>query len=274
MEQTEILKALAEGTAKGVSDSALKDFHALTGKFCSEVGEALGYYGALVRLWASLKVMRRAEEMLRKANIEPSPVCRKLFLPIMESASLEDDEELQERWAALLANAADPNVESVPPCFIDILRQLSVYDARFISAICRHPLTWATPIERAHTERRDIIQHYCFEDYLLFSTWCGLGFSESGNRSLAIAEQKTELGAQRRKDELKYGVSLDNLIRLGLLHTQDKIRIPAPTAAEIERGHDYAGQVVNHETTCTFSVTTLGYHFVELCTKSEPRKSD
>jgi hypothetical protein len=46
-------------------------------------------------------------------------------VPLLELGSLEaeDDEEMHERWAALLANAAiaDEGVEQVPPSFPEIL---------------------------------------------------------------------------------------------------------------------------------------------------------
>jgi hypothetical protein len=50
----------------------------------------------------------------------------KVLLPLLEAASLENDEDMAERWASLLASAADPSNEvSQEAAYIEILRQLS-----------------------------------------------------------------------------------------------------------------------------------------------------
>jgi hypothetical protein len=56
--------------------------------------------------------------------------------PLLESASLQEDDELQERWANLLANAADPRKGSpVTPAFIAILKDLSPREVKFLDAL-------------------------------------------------------------------------------------------------------------------------------------------
>ncbi len=42
---------------------------------------------------------------------------------------------MAERWAALLANAADPEATEVPPSFPDILKQLSPTEERILEAV-------------------------------------------------------------------------------------------------------------------------------------------
>jgi hypothetical protein len=59
-------------------------------------------------------------------------------LPILEYASLEDDDELQDLWASLLASAADPNFDgTLRSAFIDILKQLEVIDVHILQTIYR-----------------------------------------------------------------------------------------------------------------------------------------
>lgn len=51
----------------------------------------------------------------------------------VQSATLEDEPELQTRWAALLANAADPTTQGrLDIAFVEILRQLSADEARLL----------------------------------------------------------------------------------------------------------------------------------------------
>ena len=55
------------------------------------------------------------------------------MLPILELGSLEEDESMQSRWAALLANAADASYKtSIPPSFPEILKQLSPEEAKVL----------------------------------------------------------------------------------------------------------------------------------------------
>ena len=63
-------------------------------------------------------------------------------MPLLEKASLEEDQELRRRWVALLANAAmEP--AAVLPAFVAILGELSPKEARLLEHIYRHSLEWA-----------------------------------------------------------------------------------------------------------------------------------
>ena len=97
-----------------------------------------------VRLWRfkqSFRIVGKAQALLSQRGIEPAKVSLKTLVPILEFGSLEEDESMQDRWAALLANAADPTPEtSVPPAFPDILRQLSPEDAMVLDRIYVGPL--------------------------------------------------------------------------------------------------------------------------------------
>lgn len=53
-----------------------------------------------------------------------------MLLPLVQAAALESDVSLVEKWAALLANAADPTQRvQVQPAFAEVLRQLTPTDA-------------------------------------------------------------------------------------------------------------------------------------------------
>jgi len=77
-----------------------------------------------------VKVYGRATEMLNKAGIPLGPVPLKLLKPILDGAAVEEDEKMQDLWAALLANAsAQTDEREVSPAFISVLGQLSPLDA-------------------------------------------------------------------------------------------------------------------------------------------------
>ncbi|TDR70645.1 Abi-alpha family protein [Paludibacterium purpuratum] len=55
-----------------------------------------------------------------------------LAIPLLEEASLADSEYLQDRWAALLANAADVTKPEVRRAYVTILAELTSFDASIL----------------------------------------------------------------------------------------------------------------------------------------------
>lgn len=58
-----------------------------------------------------------------------------LALPLLEEASLADLEDLQNRWATLLANAADAAKPEVRRAYVTILAELTSFDASILEKI-------------------------------------------------------------------------------------------------------------------------------------------
>jgi hypothetical protein len=78
----------------------------------------------------------KAVAYLTAVGREPQPVEPKVLLPLVQAASLETDETLTEKWAALLANAADPLSErNVTPVYGDILRQLTSQEVKVLNML-------------------------------------------------------------------------------------------------------------------------------------------
>lgn len=67
-------------------------------------------------------------------------------MPLVEAASLEEDDDLQDRWAALLANAA-AGVLDVPPSFTNVLRDLDPAAARVLDFVYRSTMGVALDIQ-------------------------------------------------------------------------------------------------------------------------------
>lgn len=83
-----------------------------------------------------LRMVDRCEEIIRKRKIEGKtrPVPPKLALPILENASLEENDQLQDLWANLLSSALDPNFKgTLRNAYIDIIKQLEIIDAHLLS---------------------------------------------------------------------------------------------------------------------------------------------
>ena len=78
-----------------------------------------------------MNLVLKAKAFLESKGIEPKRVLPKVVAPLLEAGSLEGDEEMKARWAALLASAAaDPG--KVPPAFPRILSELSSTESRIL----------------------------------------------------------------------------------------------------------------------------------------------
>lgn len=99
-----------------------------------------------VRWKRQVRLMERADEFLRRRGLSnPSrPVPLKLAIPLLQEGALEDDDELQDQWARLLANAADAEsgVE-VHRSYIEILSQITPLEARILATIYDIPFNEA-----------------------------------------------------------------------------------------------------------------------------------
>jgi hypothetical protein len=137
-EPTEIIKAVAEGSAKGTIDALLRPFTAFLGRLLGPATEELGgWAGEAVAVrrerWRA-RVLGRAEGYLLESGQDVHPVPRPVLWPILEAAADEEDEAMSDRWAALLANAAAWPAR-VPPSFPWTLSQLSPQEAGLLDAI-------------------------------------------------------------------------------------------------------------------------------------------
>ena len=65
-------------------------------------------------------------------------VAPKLGVPLLQHASLEEDDDLMEMWANLLVNTMDPGSEEKPRrVFVDILANLEPIDAKILDFLSR-----------------------------------------------------------------------------------------------------------------------------------------
>jgi hypothetical protein len=199
------------------------------------------------------QVWARAQEMLRQAGVQPGPVPLKIIVPLLQYASLEQDADLQERWAALLANSSHPSY-SVQPSFPDILRQLAPADARFLDAI------FALLCERIGTTLptaswAGAIDFGTYKD--LEAIWDTLGFTYQARvlRDGGLAVIDT-VGPGAR-------LALDNLCRLNLFMgrpVQRKQAVAVPTSS-----NDFEFSAADH-----YWLTPFGLEFILACHK--PRR--
>jgi hypothetical protein len=140
MDPNELLKHAPELVKGGAAVAGALKFtdviKAMLGPATAEIGERFRDDIRLYRYVRQLQCLKKAEKMAKDAGFTPKAVPIKLLFPLLEGASLEENEDLHTMWAALLANAASPEkVEKVRPGFIAILKQMAPDEASLLKLI-------------------------------------------------------------------------------------------------------------------------------------------
>lgn len=128
----------------------------LLGPAATEVGLSLGDSVKVWRLKRQIRLLQEVKRIIDQSGKDIKPIATRLFFPVLDAASIEDDDEMQTRWASLLANEAT-DVGSVHPSFIDVLRQLAPDDAQLLDKLCdwcdRHKTRKLIPGEIRDSDR-------------------------------------------------------------------------------------------------------------------------
>ena len=200
----ELVKAGIDAALAPVKDFANRLF----GPALDELGGILADPIRIYRFKRSVRLLEKTKHICDETGYEPKAVPLKTLLPILENASLEDDEDLHDRWANLLANATfDGRVHS---SFTQILQGLTGCEAKFLNAIYERIFTRLEEQERSpeKTERD------------LFRIGIGSELRQLYSEALGLNEGH-ELG-------LEAAVALANFRRLQLIEG------PFPGRARIE----------------------------------------
>ena len=244
-EITEIAKATQE-----VAKTARSGIEAASGfgSFLSRVlGEPLETAVGMVtdklkfmRLERRTRLADRYNETMAQRGLksEYQPVPLKIALPAIEQATVEEDNELQDLWANLLASAHDPTLNNIVRSgFVDILKQLEVVDVHVLNYVYTDILTRNLPnVEEWQTKHG--------RDLRLEPVKYGVRGSDVEN-------------ALRIPDSI-YNCAVDNLVRVQCLAFYVE-EVYLPISLKEEKAsfvHDYDW----------ITITTLGWNFVRACT--------
>jgi hypothetical protein len=166
----------------------VKDITELLNKFLSpalqEAGEVVGARIRVFRLKQETKLLEKSISILKEAGLKPRPVNLRVLFPLLDAAVLEEDDQMAERWASLLASAADPNNETdLEASFIEILKQLTPTHAYLLDVFYEQ-------IERDELPPKDWLE----EGYVL-----------------------SDLKSFLKEEVPQFDIALDNLLRLNLV---------------------------------------------------------
>ncbi|MCP9836387.1 hypothetical protein KBY84_02620 [Cyanobium sp. N.Huapi 1H5] len=118
-------------------DIAKEFLQRVIGPGLEEAGLLLKESIALWRFRNQVAILEKAHEICQRKGIRPSPISLKLLCPLMDSASLEDDPDLQNKWATLLSNMVDSEKNIQNHVFPYILGQLSLPEYALLDVVVR-----------------------------------------------------------------------------------------------------------------------------------------
>jgi hypothetical protein len=235
-DEQQMLKVGAEALLKPVSNLIERIF----GVAADEIGLILGNELRARRMQRQATLFKKVQEAVNDAGFEPQQVSDKIWMPILQSASLEDDEFLQEQWAALLANAADPRSDNQDlASFARILEQLTSRDAKFLKALYTDPAAQRSEYMNEPT----IYQYY-------------VGAGVTRMKDVRSPSMRTFAGQPKELDDdhREFLITVDRLLYLRLLAGEDvTVRVD-----------DEIRPPVSHEE-MVYKFTALGQALVRAC---------
>lgn len=189
-EEIKAVEEIAKTTGKAIDASA--KFGAFLVPFIKKpLQEAIGIVEDKLKYarWENqMKLMTKATKYLHEINLdEPTRIIPlKLAVPLLQAASIEDDDYLQDLWAKLLTNFASANSGiSLQRVYIDILEHINPLEARILEKI------YALPDEqRAHKTLYTKNLPECIEIY------AKPGILESGNPNQEVELALSNLARQ------------------------------------------------------------------------------
>lgn len=145
----EVEKSLAKVIVESARD-ARRGLSTVFGSALNEFGQMLGERTRFWRFKNLNNIMHLAEQISRDRGIHPAAMKLLPFgdaVRLLESASYEEDESVQELWARLLSNVSTPESDvGVRKAHIDILKSISAVEAAYLDLlwICENRLRKTT----------------------------------------------------------------------------------------------------------------------------------
>lgn len=111
----------------------------------TELSQLLGQQVAYWRFKNAVTIALKAHTFLESKGLHPQQLSAELrvIVPLIDSASYEDEPELQKMWASLLAASISPEINTLMhPKYSEVLKQLSPIEVHLLHDIYEHKQEW------------------------------------------------------------------------------------------------------------------------------------
>lgn len=126
-------KAIKAGI-KGDQDAVAKFFSGIVPDF---IKDGVGILSDQVKLWRwsnQINIIKKAQVKIEASGLNKKQIPLKVLVPIIQNSSLEQDENMQDKWANMLTNAATGSIE-ISPNYAAILNELSPIEVVILDKI-------------------------------------------------------------------------------------------------------------------------------------------
>jgi hypothetical protein len=210
------------------------------------------------RRWKNAEaVTSKSHLILLEIGVPPGEIPFNVLQPGLEGASLHESAEMQDKWANMLANAADPrNVNRVEPAFPRILSELSSREVRFLDHLYQEVAG---------------VPHLKLIEGSLFASYHASLASPDGHPFADKARIGLEASATENADREQFQMMLDVLERNRIISRIDMPTATVNSGLAQKAARSLGGGVpVSMSTELHYAFTNLGYAFVRACQK--PKK--
>jgi len=120
--------------ALDTTDKILKFIAKVFNEPIQETSGILGDRLKFFRWKRQIRIVDKVGEILKKRGvIKTTPIPPKFAIPMLQNASLEDEDNLQDIWIRLISNSMDPEFEGeLRFAFIEIIKSLNSLDASIL----------------------------------------------------------------------------------------------------------------------------------------------
>ena len=221
----EIAVEASKEAAKQLAKKAAEFLEKIVNKPLSELGDLWTDEIRYFRFKNQVDIMLKAKKLLEDRGIQPQNISLKTLAPLIEYSSWEENLTMQEKWASLLANAANPLMgHDNEQSYVEILNQMSPIQANILDLV---------------------YDHYLNND-------------SKNKRSIHYSKDKLVENIKNINPE-SIDISIENLYRLNLLKPPLGMTMGLPLPISKEGGQ------VALQTTEEFRISLLGIDFVKHC---------
>ncbi|GAB4036701.1 Abi-alpha family protein [Spirosoma jeollabukense] len=252
----EIIQSL--NLPKQILDKTEELMKTLFGPATKELGELFADKMRYRRLKNQISIFNKTVYLLEQNNLKPKELKLKTLVPLLEQCSLEENEELQEKWANLLTNIATSPENGLEPRLVKTLSNLTPLEAQILDF----------SFDEMHKNRAEALEQR--------KKW-GKPFINDTLESIklnSIIIRADNIKKRFKIDDQFISICIDNMILLGLLKYEDpEVEIDNGSSnGELVENEDKKQKVeldlnvsASFNQSNDFKITPFGRYFVESC---------
>lgn len=252
---TGLEKIATNGALKVVSEKSESLIKVLFGKAFEETGEIIAEQVRLRRFKNQVAILEKAQNYLKEKNVEGIKINLKVLAPLLEFASYEEDEDLQNLWSKLIENILSrPTSLLLQQNSVEILNKVSNEEVKILN----HIYSKLNVLRQKRADKKNstprLIEHEKRskpEDFRI--DWFTFNIDEI-SKELAIF-----------RDDLETQIS--NLVALGTLKYETEVEVTTAEKSSDDPSDVDLDIELNVSDYTSVRITKLGFVFIELCTK-------